>query len=101
MKKFSGAKRFAWRGAILALTTFAPCAKAFSQCAMCRAAVAGSSNVETLSRALNIGGLVLLLPPIILFTAFFVLIWRYARAQETALYGIDKKSSLKRWLRSK
>ncbi|HMF55006.1 MAG TPA: hypothetical protein VK619_01485 [Pyrinomonadaceae bacterium] len=100
MKKYSGNNRFVWRGTLLALTLFAPCTSAMAQCAMCRAAVAGSANAETLSRALNLGGLILLLPPIILFTGFFVLIWHYARAQEIALSGIEKENILKRWLRS-
>lgn len=99
MKKFSWTKEVLGRAAALALTVFASCSSALAQCAMCRTGVAGSTNAQTLSRALNLGGLVLLIPPIIIFTAFFVLTWRYARTRDFQLTEDYKESPLKRLFR--
>jgi len=48
----------------------------FAQCAMCRASLAGSNNA-TFIRNLNIGVLVLLIPPVTIFCSIFVLLKRH------------------------
>ena len=47
----------------------------FAQCAMCRASLAGSNNA-TFIRNLNIGVLVLLIPPVTIFCSIFVILKR-------------------------
>lgn len=47
----------------------------FAQCAMCRASLAGSNN-PTFIRNLNIGVLVLLIPPVTIFCSIFVVLKR-------------------------
>jgi hypothetical protein len=51
---------------------------ASAQCAMCRAALAGSNNAFFI-RNFNIGVLVLLVPPVTMFCAIFVVLKRYHR----------------------
>jgi hypothetical protein len=55
------------------LATAAPAGLA--QCAMCRASLAGSNNA-TFIRNLNIGVLVLLVPPVTIFCSIFVVLKR-------------------------
>ncbi|MCU1265117.1 MAG: hypothetical protein JWM21_1435 [Acidobacteria bacterium] len=47
-----------------------------AQCAMCRASLAGSNNA-TFIRNLNIGVLVLLIPPVTIFCSIFVVLRRH------------------------
>ena len=47
-----------------------------AQCAMCRASLAGSNNA-TFIRNLNIGVLVLLVPPVTIFCSIFVVLRRH------------------------
>lgn len=47
-----------------------------AQCAMCRAALSGSSNARFL-RYFNIGVLVLLIPPVTIFCSIFILLRKY------------------------
>jgi len=56
---------------LLALTP-----EGFGQCAMCRASLAGSNN-PTFIRNLNIGVLVLLIPPVTIFCSIFVILKRH------------------------
>jgi hypothetical protein len=50
-----------------------------AQCVMCRASVGGSS---TFARNLNIGILVLLVPPVSIFCAIFVVAYRQRRSND-------------------
>jgi hypothetical protein len=54
---------------------------ASAQCAMCRAALAGSNNAFFI-RNFNIGVLVLLVPPVTMFCSIFVVLKRYHRDDE-------------------
>ena len=47
-----------------------------AQCSMCRAALTSSSN-SRLVRGLNLGVLVLLIPPVSIFCSVFVVLRRY------------------------
>jgi len=47
-----------------------------AQCSMCRAALNGSNNARFI-RGLNIGVLVLLIPPVTIFCSIFVLLRKY------------------------
>ena len=47
-----------------------------AQCSMCRAALTNSQNAR-LVRGLNMGVLVLLIPPVTIFCSVFVLLRRY------------------------
>jgi len=57
--------------AVLLLST-----STFGQCAMCRAALAGSNNALFI-RNFNIGVLVLLVPPVSIFCSIFFALKRY------------------------
>ena len=54
---------------------------ASAQCAMCRAALAGSNNAFFI-RNFNIGVLVLLVPPVTMFCSIFVVLKRYHREDQ-------------------
>ena len=56
---------------------------AAAQCAMCRAALAGSNNAFFI-RNFNIGVLVLLVPPVTMFCSIFVVLKRYHREDQQA-----------------
>jgi hypothetical protein len=47
-----------------------------AQCAMCRAALAGSNNARFL-KYFNIGVLVMLIPPVTIFCSIFILLRRH------------------------
>lgn len=54
---------------------------ASAQCAMCRASLAGSNNA-TFIRNLNIGVLVLLVPPVTIFCSIFVVLKRRSKRDD-------------------
>jgi hypothetical protein len=51
-------------------------APADAQCSMCRAVLTGSNNARFM-RNLNIGVLVLLIPPVTIFCSIFVILRKY------------------------
>lgn len=74
--------------AIMLLLIVSPAA---AQCAMCRAALAGSNNAFFI-RNFNIGVLVLLVPPVTMFCSIFVVLKRYHRDdQESAAEAEEKE----------
>jgi heme/copper-type cytochrome/quinol oxidase subunit 2 len=63
---------------------------AFAQCAMCKAAAAASGN-----SALNTAILVLLIPPVVIFCAIFIVAYRMRNTGENppaTAGGTDKKA---------
>ncbi len=64
--------------AVVLITMAAP---VFAQCAMCRASLAGSNNASFI-RNLNIGTLVLLVPPVTIFCSIFIVLKRRGKAQD-------------------
>ena len=56
-------------------------ATAAAQCAMCRASVAGANNASFI-RNLNIGVLVLLVPPVTIFCSIFIMLKRRGSGDE-------------------
>jgi hypothetical protein len=60
----------------LAILTLEPAG--FAQCAMCRASLAGSNNAHFI-RNLNIGVLVLLVPPVAMFCSIFIVLRRHRK----------------------
>jgi ABC-type bacteriocin/lantibiotic exporter with double-glycine peptidase domain len=63
--------------AIAALCVLAFAGPTFAQCVMCRASLGNNSSFL---RTFNIGVLVLLVPPVSLFCAIFVIAIRYRRS---------------------
>jgi hypothetical protein len=63
----------------VALTLLAMEPTALAQCAMCRASLAGSNNAFFV-RNLNIGVLVLLVPPVTMFCSIFIVLKRRAKS---------------------
>jgi hypothetical protein len=61
--------------AIFVVAVLATAPTGLGQCAMCRASLAGSNNA-TFIRNLNIGVLVLLVPPVTIFCSIFVILKR-------------------------
>ncbi|HEX8137685.1 MAG TPA: hypothetical protein VF544_08855 [Pyrinomonadaceae bacterium] len=59
-------------------------APALAQCAMCKAAVANSAEAGRAASGMNLGVLVLLVPPVLLFCAFIVVLYRYRKAPDEA-----------------
>jgi hypothetical protein len=53
----------------------------FAQCAMCRASLAGSNNAHFI-RNLNIGILVLLVPPVAMFCSIFIVLKRHRKEED-------------------
>jgi hypothetical protein len=62
----------------------ASAAPALAQCAMCKAAVAGSAEAARMAGGMNLAVLVLLIPPVALFCAFMVVLYRYRKAPDEA-----------------
>jgi hypothetical protein len=62
----------------------ATAAPVLAQCAMCKAAVAGSAEAARMAGGMNLAVLVLLIPPVALFCAFMVVLYRYRKAPDEA-----------------
>ena len=69
------ALRFIFVAVLVAVVLLAAAPADFAQCAMCRASLTGSNNA-TFIRNLNIGVLVLLVPPVTIFCSIFVVLKR-------------------------
>lgn len=54
---------------------------ALAQCAMCKAAIENSANAEEASRGLSLASLVLLIPPVVIFSGLFGLFYRFRNVQ--------------------
>lgn len=57
---------------LIAALTFM-CLPAFAQCPLCKIAVENSSQAAKMSKGLNLGILVLLVPPVTVFCSIFIL----------------------------
>jgi hypothetical protein len=53
----------------------------FAQCAMCKAAIEGSTNAAAAAKGLNLAALVLLVPPVSIFAGLFGVFYRYRNIQ--------------------
>ena len=76
--------RFALLFAGAALLVLLLADSGLSQCAMCRASLAGSNN-SFFIRNFNIGVLVLLTPPVAIFCSIFIILKRHHGANEQEL----------------
>ena len=78
--------KYSWRFLAFVLVAlsilFVFSSDAEAQCSMCRAALAGSNNGKFL-RNLNIGILVLLLPPVTIFCSIFIVLKRHRGEEAT------------------
>jgi hypothetical protein len=73
------------------------CADALAQCAMCKAAVASSADSASKASGMNLAVLVLLIPPLAMFCAFFVAAYRFRKAPGEALSSdIPKEKTTRR-----
>lgn len=74
---------------LIALSTIA----AQAQCSMCKIGVSNSTNAARLAQSLNLATLVMLVPPVIIFCAFFLIAHRKARATRSGKeFGRRQKS---------
>jgi uncharacterized membrane protein YfcA len=53
-----------------------------AQCAMCRSALAGAPEAAKLSARINLGVLVLLVPPVAIFCGIFYAVFRLRKSRE-------------------
>jgi hypothetical protein len=74
-------KRLVLLSIVAAITSLLIASSASAQCAMCRAALAGSNNAFFI-RNFNIGVLVLLVPPVTMFCSIFLVLKRYHREDQ-------------------
>ena len=58
---------------------------AMAQCALCKNAVAGSPEAARLSQSLNLGIIILLIPPVLIFCGIFVIAYRNRKARGGAV----------------
>ena len=58
----------------------------FAQCAMCRGSLAGSNNAQFIKN-LNIGIVVLLIPPVAIFCSIFVVLKRKLTPEDGVVQG--------------
>ena len=63
--------------ALVVLMALALAQPAWAQCAMCKAALESSAEGRSSASQLNLGILVLLIPPVAIFSGLFGLIYRY------------------------
>ena len=61
------------------------CPSVLAQCAMCRAAINSSTDAVSIANSMNLAVLVLLIPPVGLFCALFVVAYRYRKAPDEAM----------------
>jgi hypothetical protein len=52
---------------------------ALAQCAMCKSAVTNATSAAKLSRSLNLGTIILFIPPVTIFCTLFFVAYRKAR----------------------
>jgi hypothetical protein len=57
------------------------CLPALAQCPLCRLAVEDSPQGKMMAQGLNLGILVLLIPPVTVFCSIFFLAFKYRRAR--------------------
>jgi heme/copper-type cytochrome/quinol oxidase subunit 3 len=54
---------------------------ALAQCAMCKAAIENSADAEEASRGLSLASLVLLIPPVAIFSGLFGVFYHFRNVQ--------------------
>jgi hypothetical protein len=72
------------------------CPSVLAQCAMCRAAMGNSAEAAAAANGMNLAVLVLLIPPVGLFCAFFIVAYRYRKAPGEAVPGGLREQHLPR-----
>jgi len=85
-----GWKRLLLLSLVAAITVLLIVSPSSAQCAMCRAALAGSNNAFFI-RNFNIGVLVLLVPPVTMFCSIFVVLKRYHREDQESDSEAEEK----------
>lgn len=65
---------------IVALTVMST--PALAQCPLCKLSLENSSQAATFGRGLNLGILVLLVPPVTIFCSIFFLAFKYRKAEK-------------------
>jgi len=80
-KRMISLKRIAVLVAIIAVALLAASTPAFAQCAMCKAALAGSDNPAEAAKTMNTAILVLFVPTIALICAIIGFVLRYRHSQ--------------------
>ena len=85
------ASRWLWYFAIAAALLLMANVSAPAQCAMCKAAVENSVDAEAASKGLNLAALVLLAPPVALFSGLFGLIYRFRNVHGKTVHPPDER----------
>jgi hypothetical protein len=73
-------RRRVFYGSLIVVTLFVlNVVSAFAQCPLCRLAVENSTQGQTMGRGLNLGILVLLVPPVTVFCGIFIVAMKHRR----------------------
>lgn len=81
MKRLSRRQKDALvRLTVLLVALIVWCAPALAQCPLCKLAVEGSSQAAAMGRGLNLGILVLLIPPVTIFCSIFFLAFKHHKS---------------------
>jgi uncharacterized membrane protein len=76
-----------WRVVLAVLVLALFTMPAFAQCSMCRVTLEGGSSAA-MARSLNLGIIVLLIPPVAIFCAVFITAYRRAKEPHESSKGI-------------
>ena len=90
------ARRMLWAMGGVAAMLVAASPSALAQCAMCRAAISNSAEAASMASSMNLAVLVLLIPPVALFCAIFVVAYRYRKAPDESASSALQEQSLSR-----
>ena len=66
---------------VIGVVALALTSPVFAQCAMCKAAIEGSTDAAAASKGLNLAALVLLIPPVSIFAGLFGVFYRFRNFQ--------------------
>ncbi|HEY0378691.1 MAG TPA: hypothetical protein VGC87_17380 [Pyrinomonadaceae bacterium] len=80
--------------AAVAVVLFAAGQGASAQCAMCRTALAGTPEAARLSARINLGVLVLLVPPVAIFCGIFYAVFRQRKSPAESA-GVNAETRMK------
>jgi hypothetical protein len=71
-----------WSAAVAALMLAVCSMPVVAQCAMCRAAFNDGASGASMAQSLNRGIIILLIPPVAIFCAFFIAAIKYRKAPD-------------------
>ena len=80
------------RLAVLCSSVIFSASNVLARCAMCKLAVSGSDSNGAMVSSLNLGILVLLIPPVVIFGALLIVLYRYAKLSDYDQHSPEQSS---------